>query len=112
VGGRDESEVLCALRSGRVKSSGVRADRVTGMWGRVAAGSNGRLLCLARAGPMVFEIRIGAGVGHGDFFARFVPGDVSKCLKLGPVWFNFFLTSFFDNLAVRRIWLCRESEYH
>jgi hypothetical protein len=30
----------------------------------------------------------------------------------GPVWFSFFLTSFSVNLAVRRIWLCRESEYH
>jgi hypothetical protein len=31
---------------------------------------------------------------------------------IGPVWFSFFLTSFSVNLAVRRIWLCRESEYH
>jgi hypothetical protein len=31
---------------------------------------------------------------------------------LGPVWFSFFLTSFSENLAVGRIWLCRESEYH
>jgi hypothetical protein len=30
----------------------------------------------------------------------------------GPVWFSFFLTSFFENLAVGRIWLCRESKYH
>jgi hypothetical protein len=28
------------------------------------------------------------------------------------VWFSFFLTSFFENLAVRRIWLRGESEYH
>jgi hypothetical protein len=31
---------------------------------------------------------------------------------VGPVWFSFFLTSFSENLAVERIWLCRESEYH
>jgi hypothetical protein len=31
---------------------------------------------------------------------------------IGPVWFSFFLTSFSENLAVGRIWLCRESEYH
>jgi hypothetical protein len=30
----------------------------------------------------------------------------------GPVWFSFFLTSFSENLAVGRIWLCRESEYN
>jgi hypothetical protein len=30
----------------------------------------------------------------------------------GPVWFSFFLTNFSENLAVRRIWLCEESEYH
>jgi hypothetical protein len=30
----------------------------------------------------------------------------------GPVWFSFFLTSFSENLAVGRIWLCRESVYH
>jgi hypothetical protein len=29
----------------------------------------------------------------------------------GHVWFNFFLTSFSENLVVERIWLCRESEY-
>jgi hypothetical protein len=29
-----------------------------------------------------------------------------------PVWFSFFLTSFSENLAVRRIWLWGESEYH
>jgi hypothetical protein len=29
-----------------------------------------------------------------------------------PVWFSFFLTSFSENLAVGRIWLCRGSEYH
>jgi hypothetical protein len=29
-----------------------------------------------------------------------------------PIWFSFFLTSFSENLAVGRIWLCRESEYH
>jgi hypothetical protein len=29
-----------------------------------------------------------------------------------PVWFSFFLTSFSENLAMERIWLCRESEYH
>jgi hypothetical protein len=32
--------------------------------------------------------------------------------NIGPVWFNFFLTSFSENLAVGRIWLCTESEYH
>jgi hypothetical protein len=30
----------------------------------------------------------------------------------GSVWFTFFLTSFSENLAMVRIWLCRESEYH
>jgi hypothetical protein len=30
----------------------------------------------------------------------------------GPVWFSFFLTSFSENLAVGRIWLWGESEYH
>jgi hypothetical protein len=30
----------------------------------------------------------------------------------GPVWFSFFVTSFFENLAVGKIWLCKESEYH
>jgi hypothetical protein len=29
-----------------------------------------------------------------------------------PVWFSFFLTSFSENLAVGRIWLWGESEYH
>jgi hypothetical protein len=29
-----------------------------------------------------------------------------------PVWFSFFLTSFSENLAVGRIWLWEESEYH
>jgi hypothetical protein len=28
------------------------------------------------------------------------------------VWFSFFLTSFSENLAVGRIWLWEESEYH
>jgi hypothetical protein len=32
--------------------------------------------------------------------------------NIGPVWFNFFLTSFSENLAVGRIWLWRESEYY
>jgi hypothetical protein len=31
---------------------------------------------------------------------------------IGPVWFSFFLTSFYENLVVERIWLCIESEYH
>jgi hypothetical protein len=31
---------------------------------------------------------------------------------IGRVWFSFFLTSFSENLAVGRIWLCGESEYH
>jgi hypothetical protein len=30
----------------------------------------------------------------------------------GPVWFNFFLTSFSKNLAVSRICLWGEIEYH
>jgi hypothetical protein len=30
----------------------------------------------------------------------------------GPVWFSFFLNSFSENLAVERIWLWGESEYH
>ena len=30
----------------------------------------------------------------------------------GAVWFSFFLTSFSENLAVGRIWLWGESEYH
>jgi hypothetical protein len=29
-----------------------------------------------------------------------------------PVWFSFFLTIFSENLAVGRIWLWKESEYH
>jgi hypothetical protein len=29
-----------------------------------------------------------------------------------PVWFSFFLTSFSENLAVKRIWLWKESEYY
>jgi hypothetical protein len=32
--------------------------------------------------------------------------------KLRPVWFSFFLTNFSENLAVGRIWLWEESEYH
>jgi hypothetical protein len=32
--------------------------------------------------------------------------------SFGTVWFSFFLTSFSENLAEERIWLCRESEYH
>jgi hypothetical protein len=35
-----------------------------------------------------------------------------RCGKLGSVWFGFFLTSFSENLAVMRIWLWVESEYH
>jgi hypothetical protein len=30
----------------------------------------------------------------------------------GYVWFSFFLTSFSENPAVRRIWLWGESEYY
>jgi hypothetical protein len=32
--------------------------------------------------------------------------------RFGAVWFSFFLTSFSENLAVGRIWLWEESEYH
>jgi hypothetical protein len=32
--------------------------------------------------------------------------------NMGSVWFSFFLTNFSKNLAVRRIWLWGESEYH
>jgi hypothetical protein len=35
-----------------------------------------------------------------------------RVVYYGPVWFSFFLTSFSENLAVRRIWLWEESEYH
>jgi hypothetical protein len=35
-----------------------------------------------------------------------------RALDNGPVWFSFFLTSFSENLAVGRIWLWRESDYH
>jgi hypothetical protein len=48
--------------------------------------------------------------------AAAAPATNSKKKKsveaLLPVWFSFFLTNFSENLAVRRIWLCRESEYH
>jgi hypothetical protein len=30
---------------------------------------------------------------------------------IGPIWFSFFLTSFYKNLVVERIWLRRESKY-
>jgi hypothetical protein len=30
----------------------------------------------------------------------------------GSIWFSFFLTSFFENLAVERIWLWEESKYY
>jgi hypothetical protein len=36
----------------------------------------------------------------------------SEVANKGPVWFSFFLTSFSENLAVGRIWLWGESEYH
>jgi hypothetical protein len=36
----------------------------------------------------------------------------SRGIDLAPVWFSFFLTSFSENLAVGRIWLWGESEYH
>jgi hypothetical protein len=40
-------------------------------------------------------------------------GDASSTSQTAhAVWFSFFLTSFFENLAVGRIWLCRESKYH
>jgi hypothetical protein len=35
-----------------------------------------------------------------------------KTLTIGHVWFSFFLTNFSENLAVGRIWLWKESEYH
>jgi hypothetical protein len=36
----------------------------------------------------------------------------SRCQRrFGHVWFSFFI-SFFENLAVEKIWLCREFEYH
>jgi hypothetical protein len=40
------------------------------------------------------------------------PGRPRPAADLGPVCFSFFLTSFSENLAVVRIWLCRESEYY
>jgi hypothetical protein len=33
-------------------------------------------------------------------------------VRLCTVWFIFFLTFFFENLAIERIWLWEESEYH
>ena len=39
-------------------------------------------------------------------------GIISAVYDIGPVWFSFFLTSFSENLAVGRIWLWGESEYH
>jgi hypothetical protein len=41
-----------------------------------------------------------------------VKNDRSFSREEEPVWFSFFLTSFSENLAVGKIWLCRESEYH
>jgi hypothetical protein len=35
-----------------------------------------------------------------------------EAADLGSVWFSFFLTNFSENLAMGRIWLCTESEYH
>jgi hypothetical protein len=35
-----------------------------------------------------------------------------EALNKVPVWFSFFLSSFSENLAVGRIWLWGESEYH
>jgi hypothetical protein len=51
------------------------------------------------------------------FFAIFLKNKMDsqyrkKSVDIEPVWFSFFLTSFSENLAVGRIWLCRESEYH
>jgi hypothetical protein len=43
---------------------------------------------------------------------RMTTGEVNNRGHNGSVWFSFFLTSFSENLAVGRIWLCRESEYH
>jgi hypothetical protein len=40
------------------------------------------------------------------------PEGAAGAPDLGHVWFSFFLTSFSENLAVERIWLWRESEYH
>jgi hypothetical protein len=33
-------------------------------------------------------------------------------VRLCTVWFIFFLTFFFENLAIERIWLWEESEYY
>jgi hypothetical protein len=49
-----------------------------------------------------------AGVRHCGF-----EGKKNKQMRnYGSVWLSFFLTNFFENLAVGRIWLCRESEYY
>jgi hypothetical protein len=50
----------------------------------------------------------GHNVGPPLPYRDFTCGHISK----GPVWFSFFLTSFSENLAMRRIWLWGESEYH
>jgi hypothetical protein len=44
--------------------------------------------------------------------AASVARSCEKPKQTGAVWFSFFLTSFSKNLAVGRIWLWRESEYH
>jgi hypothetical protein len=41
-----------------------------------------------------------------------VAGRGMRMIDIRHVWFSFFLTSFSENLAVGRIWLCIESEYH
>jgi hypothetical protein len=49
------------------------------------------------------------GGGGGPVPALHVPHD--RSVSIGCL-VQFFLTSFSDNLAVERIWLCRESDYH
>jgi hypothetical protein len=46
---------------------------------------------------------------HSQIFRK---ADQKKAEPNRAVWFSFILTSFSENLAVGRIWLRRESEYH
>jgi hypothetical protein len=47
---------------------------------------------------------------HSLGFSESVTVDLWSLRR--AVWFSFFLTSFSKNLAVGRIWLWREPEYH
>jgi hypothetical protein len=37
---------------------------------------------------------------------------LARAIVFEPVWFSFSLTIFSENLAMGRIWLWKESEYH